>query len=85
MTGIPAATLLDEVEKFIRQRFAVPQSDTRFTRDVDLWDNGYVDSLGVVELIAFLEQRAGVKLPTSVLFDPDFKTIEGIARRLGAG
>jgi acyl carrier protein len=85
MTGIPAATLLDEVEKFIRQRFAVPQTDTRFTREVDLWDNGYVDSLGVVELIAFLEQRVGVKLPTSVLFDPEFKTIEGIARLLGAG
>jgi hypothetical protein len=35
--------------------------------------------------IAFLEQRVGSKLPTRILFDPDFKTIEGIARLLGAG
>ena len=84
MSANPALSLIDDVERFIRERFAVPPGDTRFGRDVDLWDHGYVDSLGVVELIAFLEARLGAKLPTSILFDEGFKTINGIAQLLGA-
>jgi acyl carrier protein len=83
MSAIPVISLVDDVERFIRERFAVPPGDARFGRDVDLWDLGYVDSLGVVELIAFLETRLGKKLPTTILFDPNFKTINGISRLLG--
>jgi acyl carrier protein len=68
------------VEDFVRKRFLVRPDDGFFGREVNLWEAGYVDSAGVVEMIAFLEQRFDTSLPEEVLFDPDFTNIRGIAR-----
>jgi acyl carrier protein len=68
------------VEGFIRRRFSIRPDDGFFGRDVNLWETGYVDSAGVVEMIAFLEQNFETTLPEEVLFDPDFTNIRGIAR-----
>lgn len=71
------------VEEFIRTRFRVRPDDDHFSRDVNLWEEGYVDSAGVVEMIAFLETTFAITLPEEVLFDPDFTYIRGIARLVG--
>jgi acyl carrier protein len=76
-------TIADGLERFIRERFSVPDTDTQFSQQVNLWEEGYVDSLGAVELIAFIESTYTIKLPTSVLFAPDFTTISGMARLTG--
>jgi acyl carrier protein len=69
-----------QVEKFIRTRFRVRADDAYFTPEVNLWEEGYIDSTGAVEMIAFLEQTYGIRLPEEVLFDPDFTNIRGISR-----
>jgi acyl carrier protein len=68
------------VEEFVRSRFRVRADDDSFTRDVNLWEAGYVDSAGAVEMIAFLERTFAITLPEEVLFDPDFTHIRGIGR-----
>jgi acyl carrier protein len=73
-------TIESTVEEFIRTRFRVRPADDHFSREVNLWEEGYVDSAGVVEMIAFLETTFSVTLPEEVLFDPDFTFIRGIAR-----
>jgi acyl carrier protein len=76
------------VEEYIRSRFNVQPDDSLFARDINLWEGGYIDSVGVVELIVFLEGEFRVKLPEEVFFDPDFTSIQGMARilmRHGAG
>jgi acyl carrier protein len=78
--GLTAADIAAELERFVRDNYHVPADDERFTRDVDLWDTGYVDSIAVIEIIAFLEQRLGRMLPESVLFSPQFRSINGIAQ-----
>jgi acyl carrier protein len=69
-----------DIEQFIRRRFQIGDDESGFSRRVNLWEEGYVDSLGVVEVIAFLEQRFRVNLPEEVVFSPDFTTIDDIAR-----
>jgi acyl carrier protein len=69
-----------QVEQFIRNRFRVKPDDRHFTPDVNLWEEGYIDSTGAVEMIAFLEQTYAIRLPEEVLFDPDFTHIRGISR-----
>jgi acyl carrier protein len=69
-----------DVEAFVRSRFSVPESDAMFTRTVDLFEEGYVDSTGLVELISHIEGLYRVRLPEEVLFDASFSRIEGIAR-----
>jgi acyl carrier protein len=69
-----------QVEQFIRTRFRVRPDDTFFSPEVNLWEEGYIDSTGAVELIAFLEQSYHIRLSEEVLFDPDFTHISGIGR-----
>ena len=68
------------VESFIRARSRVSADDRRFSRQINLWEGGYVDSIGVVELIGYIENTFGVALPDEALFDPDFANVDGIAR-----
>jgi acyl carrier protein len=68
------------IETFIRDHFSVEADDDFFGRDVHLWEEGYVDSTGVVELIAFLEESFAIKMPDDALFDPEFTTIDGMSR-----
>lgn len=72
--------LAEELEGFIRERFHVRDTDKRFGRTISLWDEGYVDSAGVVEVVAFLEEWLGERLPEELLFDPGFTSIDGMAR-----
>jgi acyl carrier protein len=69
-----------DIEQFVRQRFQIADNDRSFNRSVNLWEEGYVDSLGVVEVIAFLEQRFRTRLPEEIVFSPEFTSIDGIAR-----
>jgi acyl carrier protein len=68
------------VEQFIRVRFTVPPEDQIFSRTIHLWDGGYVDSIGIAEMIAFLEETFGVRISNEVVFSEDFTHIDGIAR-----
>ncbi|HEY7636801.1 MAG TPA: acyl carrier protein [Gemmatimonadales bacterium] len=78
-----AAEVAERVERFVRTQFRVAPSDTRFSRSEPLFDSGYVDSVGVVELLAFLDQEFSVHLADEVLMSPEFSTIDGIAAIVG--
>jgi acyl carrier protein len=68
------------IEEFARREFSIKASDQRFDRSVDLFDDGYVDSIGVIELIQFLESTFAIDIPEEDLFSSEFSTIDGIAR-----
>lgn len=72
--------IAEEIEQFIRREFRVMQDDPGFSRDAHLYDAGYVDSTGVVELLAFLESTFHVKLEDEHIFSEAFTTITGISR-----
>jgi acyl carrier protein len=68
------------IEAFVRSKFDVAASDPGFSRKSDLYEDGYIDSVGIVELLAFLETEFDVEVPEAELLSEDFSTIEGIAR-----
>jgi acyl carrier protein len=72
------------LEAFIRSRARVSVDDSRFSRQSHLWEEGYLDSIGVVEMIGYIEATFCVALPDEVLFDPDFTTVEGISTIVSA-
>ena len=81
------SAIAEQIEQFVRSQFSVSPSDIRFNRQVSLWEAGYVDSVGVAELMEFLEDRFRVRVPDEHMFSPDFTHIDGIAQivyRLGA-
>ncbi|MFK0017327.1 acyl carrier protein [Streptomyces sp. NPDC091027] len=67
------------IEAFIRREAAVADDDPGFTRQANLFDCGYLDSLTVVALTVHIEESLGVPLSDTDLFDPRFATINGMA------
>jgi acyl carrier protein len=77
---ITEETLAKELDAFIRERFRIADDDALFHPDTNVWEEGYVDSAGVVEVFAFLESKVGERLPEELLFNPEFVTVRGMAR-----
>jgi D-alanine--poly(phosphoribitol) ligase subunit 2 len=81
-------TIASKLESFIREKYDVADDDSDFDRDVHLFDYGYVDSFGAVELIDFVEGNFDVKISESDLVVHPLNTIHEIsgfvaARRQG--
>lgn len=51
--------------------------------DVDLFETGLVDSIGIVELILALEDRFGISLPMENLELDDLRSVGRIAGLIG--
>jgi D-alanine--poly(phosphoribitol) ligase subunit 2 len=71
--------IADQIEAFIRSQFEVDPNDNGFDRAVDLFELGYVDSVGFAELLAFLAEEFGVEIPEDDLLSDDFLRIDGMA------
>lgn len=73
------AEITAAIEAHVRAEGEVPDGDPAFDRDVDLFEYGYVDSVGFAELVVWLEDSYDIKLTEAYLFDERFTTIAGIA------
>ena len=67
------------IETFIQREFRIISGHEPHFRDEHLFEGGYVDSAGVVELIMFIESTFEVKLEDEHVFSERFTTINGIA------
>jgi acyl carrier protein len=68
-----------ELRNFIRVRFGIPDDDPEFNDDVHLFDYGYVDSFGAVELNSFVDKEFAVKVSSSDLIAFPLNTVREIA------
>jgi acyl carrier protein len=73
------AHVAERIERFVRTQFRVAAGDARFSRSQPLFELGYVDSVGVVELLAFVTQEFRIEVPDEMLTSEEFSTIDGIA------
>ena len=71
--------IADQLRGFIRERFNVPETDPDFSDDVQLFDYGYVDSFGAVELNSYVEKTFAIKVTPSDLIAFPLNSIQEIA------
>jgi acyl carrier protein len=72
------AEIANVIERFIRQEFRIIENGASL-REAHLFESGYVDSAGVVELIAFVESIFNISLDDDHVFSDEFTTIDGIS------
>lgn len=65
-----------EVEGFIAEKVAL--DGEKIARDEDLIASDTLDSLTIVELVAFLEAKFGIRVQDDDLVPENFKTIDEI-------
>lgn len=51
----------DTLREFIREHFEIG-NDPDFTDDVHMFNEGFVDSFGAVEIVHFVEETYGIKI-----------------------
>lgn len=66
----------NEVEGFIVDKITL--DGEKIARDEDLLASDTLDSLGIVELVSFLEARFGIQVSDDDLVPENFKTINEI-------
>ena len=54
-------SVTETISEFIREKFDIGD-DPDFTNDVHLFNEGFVDSFGAVELIHFVEETFGIEI-----------------------
>ena len=64
--------------EYLASSSASPLSPGEDSMRVNLFQSGAVDSVGVLELVLFLEERFEVRFGPEDLESDDFQTIEGI-------
>ena len=72
------SAICERVRGFILQKF--PLARRRGLKDSDrLLEEGIIDSLGVLDLVAFLESEFSIQVLDEELLPENFQSIEGIA------
>lgn len=68
------------LENYLRDHLLLDGTDGSYSRSVDLFARGYVDSVGFAELLACIEETYGIEVPEDDLLADEFSTVEGMAR-----
>jgi acyl carrier protein len=71
--------ITEALETLVRQAGQVAADDPLFSRDVDLIETGYLDSVGVVALLTYLETSFLVTVDDDTWAALDPLTINGIS------
>jgi len=66
-----------EIRKYLTEQFLFGE-ERPLERDVSLFDQGIVDSTGILELINHLEERFGIKVQDTELLPENLDTIGNI-------
>lgn len=67
-----------EVERFIVEEIAVGRGIDSVAHDEDLLASDILDSLGIMELVAFLEEKEGIRVADDDLTPENFQTVDSI-------
>ena len=70
------------IQGFIKQRFPLASSKD-LTQDLSLLDSGIVDSLGVLDLVGFIEEQFGIEAQDEDLVPENFDSIAALTRFVG--
>jgi acyl carrier protein len=78
LTPEPTVSIAAEVEQFIVADIAAGRGIDSVAHDRDLLAEGIIDSLGITELITFLEGKYGIEILDDDIDVENFRSIESI-------
>jgi len=70
--------VMAQIEAFVKDHFEIGD-DPDFSPDVNLFDEGFVDSLGATEIVLYIEDTFGIKISQKDIILYPMNTIREIA------
>lgn len=77
-------SVAEDVEKFIVEEIALGSGVDSVGHDDDLLAQDVIDSLGIVELVSFLESRYGIKVGDDDLLPENFQSVNSVVAFVAA-
>lgn len=74
----------EELEKFILTELAFDRDKKSIASDEDLLMQGVIDSLGIMRLASFMEEKFGIKVTDEDLIPENFQNIDSIKKYLAS-
>jgi acyl carrier protein len=74
------SSIQDRVREFIRENFLYMRPNFQLENADPLLGNGVIDSLGVMELITFLEEQFAIQVADAEVTEDNLGSINAIAR-----
>ena len=70
--------MTETITQYIEKEILSGQGNIQLAADEDLLTTGLIDSLGIMKLIAFLEERFAVTIPPEDMTIENFLTVQTI-------
>lgn len=78
--GISSAAIMPRVRGFVQENFLYMMPDFELADDDRLLEKGVVDSMGIAELISFIEAEFGVVASEDEISEANFGSLRTIAQ-----
>jgi acyl carrier protein len=73
-------TIAKDIKDFVVSNFLFGQDDGTLTGDRSFLESGIIDSTGVLELVAFIEEKYGVAIGDRELLPENLDSIGNVSR-----
>jgi acyl carrier protein len=67
-----------DIHRFLTKNFLFTEDTSALAREASLFEQGVMDSTGVLELVAFLEQRFAISVSDEELLPENLDSVEKI-------
>lgn len=71
--------VIERTRDYIRENFLYARRDVSLAETDALFERGIIDSMGVTELVSFIEKAFGIKVADDEITEQNFGTLQGIA------
>lgn len=77
-TAMSNVQMQEQIQAFILEKFPLSRKRS-LTPQVDLLESGILDSLGILDLVSFVEQTFGIVVNDEELVPENFRSIESLS------
>ncbi len=72
--------IIERARAYVLENFLYARTDVQLTGTDPLLERGIIDSMGVLELISFIQDEFGIKVGDDDITEENFGTLAAIAR-----
>ena len=76
-------TVEQDIRTFLAENFALGRDVSHLSATQSLTERGFIDSVGIVELLTFLETRFDIQINDDETIPENIDTIDNIVRFIG--